>query len=215
MKLVLPAKITHYLDRVDAMTLRERVMIFAAAVVVLVTLINGLLIDPLLKRQQGALKALDQHQAQIAAIQMQISTLANSRSTASTAITAKTADLRELNSRLESLEKRVAESEQTLVQPERVNALLAEIVKRNRGIQLQSLKNLPVTDVSGNSLFRHGVEIKVSGRFMDLLAYLSDLEKLPFKASWGALEMDASAFPQISLVVTVTTLSTARPWMQI
>lgn len=215
----LPQKYAHLIDRVDAMTLRERVMIFSAAVVVLVTLVNSLLIDPLLARQQDAVRKLDLQQTQISTIQAQITALASTRSNAATAVSAKSAELAKLTDSLATIERKITEQEQTLVQPERVNALLSEIVRRNRGIQLLSLKNLPVADAggaaSGNALFRHAVEIKVTGGFMDIVRYLTDLERLPFKATWGALSLDSSGFPQISMAVTITTLSTAKPWLQI
>ena len=55
-------------ERVDAMSLRERALIFLAAVLVLVTLINTLLIAPLLKRQGELSRQIVQMQTQTQAL---------------------------------------------------------------------------------------------------------------------------------------------------
>jgi len=66
-------------ERVDAMSLRERALIFLAAVLVLITLVNTLFIDPLLTRQSELSRQIVQTQAQTKALQAQIQVLATAR----------------------------------------------------------------------------------------------------------------------------------------
>jgi MSHA biogenesis protein MshJ len=58
--------------RIDAMSLRERVLIFIMAAVALVVLVNMLLLDRQFVRQQQLSQRITAEQAQIAAIQTDI-----------------------------------------------------------------------------------------------------------------------------------------------
>jgi len=53
----------------------------------------------------------------------------------------------------------------------------------------------------------------VSGSYLDLLAYLKDLEKLPNQLYWGKLDLNAAAYPQVTLKLSVYTLSLNLAWL--
>ena len=71
----------------------------------------------------------------------------------------------------------------------------------------------PAAPAGGGQIYRHGVEITVSGSYLDLLAYLKDLEKLPSQLYWGRLELSALAYPQVTLKLSVYTLSLNLAWL--
>jgi MSHA biogenesis protein MshJ len=54
------------------------------------------------------------------------------------------------------------------------------------------------------------VELTVRGTYMDLIDFLADLEKLPWRLIWGRSEFLVDAYPAITLRVTLYTLSTDR-----
>ena len=64
--------------------------------------------------------------------------------------------------------------------------------------------------VEGSPLFRHGVEIVLTGSYFGLLQYLSDLEKLPARLLWGSGELQAEQYPDVRLTLLVYTLSPER-----
>jgi len=215
----LPPKLVQYAERVDAMTLRERLLIFMAVLVVLVAALNVALIDPLLTRQAALVKRLDEQQARISSLQAQMAAQRKARSEAGNAAARKAAQLAELRAKLDALSQDLERRKSGLVPPERMNAVVAEIVRRNQGVQLVSLKSLPTTEItsggSGSGLYRHGTEITVSGGYQDLVSYLNDLERMPAKVSWGRLDLDASSYPRLTLTLVLNTLGTGKPWMQI
>ena len=55
----------------------------------------------------------------------------------------------------------------------------------------------------------------MSGSYLDLLAYMRDLEKLPTQLYWGSLELDASAYPSVWMKLTVYTLSLDPAWLSV
>ena len=213
----LPAPVQRYVERIDAMTLRERLMIFLASVAVLVMLVYTGLITPLLAKQANAQARLQQQQTQLDELQARLRTLTQARTQAGNALAAKDAKVAELKARLGALNSDISAKEGQLVQPERMTTLVSDMVRRNRGVQLHSLRSLPTEEISagGGSLYRHGIEVSVSGSYADLLAYLGEFERMPLRLSWGRLDLNAGDYPSVSLELVLTTLSTSKPWLQL
>ena len=64
-------------------------------------------------------------------------------------------------------------------------------------------------------IYKHGVEITVQGTYLDLLAYLAELERLPWRMYWGNLDLKVDEYPQSTLVLTLYTLSLDKAWLAI
>lgn len=212
-------------ERVDAMSLRERALIFLAAALVLVTLLNTLLIKPQLTRQQAISKKLMQTQTMTNALQMQIQALVQARSADPDA---------PLHERMAKLQAESAEADRVLqeiqsglIAPQQMPALLDDILQRNRGLRLVSLKTLPVENLAatpdvpaagaapGPAVFRHGVEIAVEGGYLDLLRYLAAMEASPWRMFWGKADLNVDAYPKATLTLRLHTLSLDKAWLAI
>jgi MSHA biogenesis protein MshJ len=215
-----------YAARMEAASLRERVMVFAGVAVVLVALLNATLIEPELLKQRRLSSEVAQRQSDIGKLQDQLQKMAMARQ----------ANPDQANRReLDSLRRQVAEAEAKLTEeqrkfapPERIGALLEEMLSRNRRLQLVDMRTLPAAALSpggaaqkpaaaapagGSPIYRHGVEITVSGSYLDLLAYLRDLEKLPNQMYWGKLDLAVTAHPKVTLKLSVYTLSLDLAWL--
>ena len=232
-----------YVERIDAASVRERVMIFAAAVVVIVVALNALLIEPELAKQKRASKEIAQRQAELKALQSQLEAM--------TAVRRADPDQAE-RLRLEDLKKRLGEVEAKLVQeqrkfapPEQIGTILEEMLSRNRKLSLVDMRTLPVSALTPGAdkpaagkpppdkpaaekpaaaaqpaagpgqIYRHGVELTVTGSYLELLAYLKDLEKLPSQMYWGKLDLSVAAHPKVALKLSVYTLSLDRAWLRV
>lgn len=224
-----------YAAKMEAATLRERVMIFAAAAVALIALLNAALIEPELVKQRRLSAEVSQRQREIGVMQEQLQKMALARKS--------DPDL-ENRKALEGLRRQIAEADAALVQeqrrfapPERIGPLLGEMLSRNRRLQLVDMRTLPVAAIGpgnekpaasgaaekppakpaagapGGPIYRHGVEITVRGTYLELLAYLRDLEKLPNQMYWGRLELGVGAYPQVTLKLSVYTLSLDLAWL--
>jgi MSHA biogenesis protein MshJ len=66
---------------------------------------------------------------------------------------------------------------------------------------------------AAGTIYRHGVEITLSGSYLDLLAYLRDLEKLPSQMYWGRLELAVAAHPTVTMKLSVYTMSLDLAWL--
>jgi MSHA biogenesis protein MshJ len=118
-----------------------------------------------------------------------------------------------------ALAAQVAKEQRRFTTPQRMREVLEDMLERNKRLQLVDLKTLPVTDLSatqgqaGRRIFRHGVELTLSGGYLDLHAYLRSLETLSTQLYWGKAEMSVTAYPTAKLKLTVYTVSFDQAWL--
>jgi len=57
------------------------------------------------------------------------------------------------------------------------------------------------------TLYKHGVDVVVKGNYPALLAYLQSLQGNPNRMYWASVQLDATAYPEAALRMTIYTLS--------
>jgi len=213
-------------ERIDAMSLRERAIVFAAAAAALIFLPYTLAIKPAFEDERRLARQLAQKQADTRLLQEQVQRMLGARTQDPDA--PKRAKLAALKARLAEIDTRLAEKQSELVPPDRIPGLLEEMLRRDRRLELVDLRTLPATPLFGEKddraaaataaraglrVYRHGVELTVRGGYFDLLRYLSELERLPLRMFWGRVELAATDYPAITMKLTVYTLSLQRSWL--
>ena len=219
----LPVPLQRYADRLDAMSLRERVLIFLAAAVVIVAIADSALFEPISRRQKVNSQRIHQQEDEIRTMQGQVQAYAQARTGDNAGAKRQRLEKRRLE--LAALDRELAARRSELVPPERMAKMLHEIVKRNPDVELVSLRSLPATGLTqsltailgsgGLALYRHGIEITVSGSYLKMLGYVGQLERLPAKIMWGNMELQAAAYPAVTLKITLYTLSPEKTWLLI
>jgi MSHA biogenesis protein MshJ len=133
----------------------------------------------------------------------------------------KSRKLAQLELALKSVEERLRLKTIELIDPDQMFQLMTSLVYRESGLKLLSLKRLKVKpaiepsedqrDVAG--IYRHVLEVKFSGKFLDILKYMQTLENLDWKLIWDEIEIATNEFPQISVKIVISTLSTRKEWV--
>lgn len=206
------ARLTRYLERIDAASLRERVLMFLALAMLLVLIVNSALIEPLRDRQRRLSTETNQRQGELSTIQNELRRLAAVESADPNADLNRRAVA--LRAELAALEARVVAEQKRFTAPERVREVLDEMLQRNKRLGLVELKTLPVTVIdAGKRVFRHGVELTVTGTYIELFDYLSALERLPTQIYWGRAELEVVGHPKAKLRMVVYTVSLDRAWL--
>jgi MSHA biogenesis protein MshJ len=219
-----PAPLQRYADRLDAMSLRERALIFLAVAVVIIAIADSALFEPISRRQKVNSQRIHQQEDEIRTMQGQVQAYAQARTGDNSGARRERLEKRKLE--LAALDRELASRRSELVPPERMAKMLYEIVKRNPDIELVSLRSLPATGLAqsltavlglsdGLALYRHGIEITVSGSYLKMLNYVGQLERLPAKIMWGNMELQAGAYPVVTLKITLYTLSPEKTWLLI
>ena len=159
-----------YIKRVDAMSLRERVAIFLAAAVIIVFLVDSALIEPILQRQKVNSLRNQQQQDEVRAMQLQVQAYTQAR--VGDGANAKRQRLDKYKAEIAALDRDLGGRQGELVTPDRMTRMLAEILKRNPGVELVSLRSLPATVLTqapaGAALYRHGIEVTASGDYFKM-----------------------------------------------
>lgn len=208
--------------KVDAMSLRERALIFAAFAFALVSLINTFFLDPLLAQQRRLSSQVVQQQERMKDIQSQLAQLLQAKQADQDA--PQRVRINTLREQIRQGDAFLKERQDGLVAPERMAQLLEQVLARNGRLQLVALDTLPVTDFADNArgaagagrqMYQHGVQITVRGTYADLTQYLQGLERLPVRMFWGMAKMDVVKYPQAELTLTLYTLSLDKTWLQV
>lgn len=197
------------LARIDDMSLRERAMLFASISLVILLVAYAALLDPVLRKQKSLIDRVARDQNQINDIRGQIEQIvragdAKGRHPEQVAVDA-------LEGQIAELDRSLAAKQSGLIAPERLPALLRDILGRSKGVELESLRLLPGVPVKAGtgetSLYRHGVELAVKGSYFELLQYLEELEKRSSVLLWGSVELQVDQYPDVRLRVVIHSLS--------
>lgn len=223
-------RLQQYADGIDAMALSERVMFFGAVALVLMTLLQVFLLNPVLSRRNQLSAQISQQEDETKAIQAQIHALVGPAVEDPNALNRDS--VKTLRTQIAQLDRQFEQQQQQFVAPEKMVALLENMIVKNRKLQLLSLRNLPGASLSqpavrvppspavapaagGREVFRHTVELSVSGGYFDLLDYLAALERMPQRVFWDGFELSVVQYPQSVLKLTIYTLSPGKSWLTV
>jgi MSHA biogenesis protein MshJ len=208
--------------RIDAMTLRERIAIFVAAVAALLFLMNSLVLEPLFARNHMLADQIRQQDMQVDAANAGVQAQMAAFNTNPDAAAQKR--LAELNRDAAALAGSLRAMQHGLVAPEKMGQLLQQLLRSNGKLKLLSLRTLPVSGMGPKAdakaapaqrelLYRHGVEVVLQGGYLDMLDYMEALEGSPQQVFWGRAQLDAHEYPNSTLTLTLYTLGLDEKWM--
>ncbi|MES2715394.1 MAG: hypothetical protein V4795_06495 [Pseudomonadota bacterium] len=220
---------------------RERLLLIAAGIGLVLVLADKLWLDPALqayKAARGAQASAQQLQQGLQADIGQLETrgVAQARQ--------QQAELAQWRQRLRDGDAQLRNHEDSLVGPERMLDLLEQLLARHGEVRVRALRSLGRSDLlaslpaagatapaaaasAGNAaaaaaaapahggLYRHGVELVLEGGYADLLAYLKAVEALPQRVLWGGARLKVEQHPRSVLTLRVFTLSRDPHWLEI
>ncbi len=207
-------------------SMRERVLMTAGSMAVLVVLFDALALGPLAVEQKRL-------SAQVVEARNSIKTneaILNAGRGQADPDEVKRRYRDELRKQIADIDTKLQGLQRGLVPPDQVTKLLEGVLTRERGLTLVSLHKLPVqrfqtgggatqadskvvVGTTDRSIYQHSFEIAVEGSYVDLHGYLAKLEKLPWQLFWGKVTLDAGAHPRLRLTLTLHTLSLNKVWL--
>jgi MSHA biogenesis protein MshJ len=224
-------------ERVDRMSLRERVLVFVAGVALLYVAWQTLLMDPIAARGRAAQHRLEETRARLEKIDAAV--------VAGDPRVQALERRRALQDRLATLDTRLREAAGGFVSPDRMADVLRDVLASQRGLRLVSIRNLPVVDLgitataaatatatttttatppatatpdaalAESGPFVHPVEIVVEGDFASIVAYLRAVEGLAWQVQWRRLDLAAGEYPKNRVRIELGTLGLTRDWLSV
>ena len=214
-------KIKRLAERVDALTLRERVLIFFALLVAFHQMWDYLVWSPMVARQD-ALQSQEQSLNK-EMLQMQIDLkLLTAKASADPDKQIKQ-DIQTLEKQLSVLNGQIRQDSSGMVSPEQMARLLEEMLLSQKTLELLHLEThesvaliKPEKDKLPSvkyQIYRHDFSIEFSGSYLATLKYLETLEKLETRFFWDAIEFGVEDFPENKVRLKLYTLSLSDAWI--
>lgn len=226
----------------EALSPRERYLVAGGILMLIFVMLYLLLLSPLVERNKVLRATLATDQSQMQNIGQQMALFAQQPVIDPDAQNKQR--LAALLLRLQLQETQLNEVQSALVNPDDIPNLLRGILKKNSKLKLIALKTLPAEGLLAHAsaqgsneqadatpaelassnqddpVYKHDVEITLEGRYLDLLEYVAELEKMPWHVLWSkaVLQVDDQATSQrpiSQLKLTVYTLSLDHTWLSI
>jgi len=213
--------------RFGALVLRERALILVGVVVGTALLFDFFALQPLEARKKRLERQLAESRQNIKSPEV----VMTARDAVVEADVVKRSYRDALRNQLVEIDQSMQGLQRGLVPPERMAKLLEEMLVRSRGMQLVSMRTLPVqrfeTPGAASSakvpkpvlrdpertVYQHSFEVTLQGSYTDLHDYLAQLEKLPWQMFWGRISVNTEQYPRLRVTLTVQTLSLNKAWL--
>jgi MSHA biogenesis protein MshJ len=193
----------------NARAMRERVLIAAAVLALLLAAWDSLLMQPLRNTTRGLEAELNSYGA---VVQTDDSSDPHQQALKHAA---------ELQQQSRNLDTQIATSARGFVPARRMIEVLNDVLKRQGSLTLVSIRNLPVRslippehkDAPATAPYVHSIELVIDGRYADVQDYVRELEALPWKFRWSLLELSTRRYPLNRVRLSLSTLSMDATWL--
>lgn len=219
-------------NRFEALNRRERIFVAIASWLVVLFVLDAVAVAPARQQSAAMKKAVLQKQEEAARLEAELAGL-RSRQSEDPDAQAKRR-IADLENRIAAIDARLETVRSRIVPPDRMAGLLDQLLRRNKRLELVSLRSLPPEllvkeEQAGKKegagkdpsppqtgmLYRQGMELTLGGSYLDMLDYVAQLEQLPWKMYWGRLELKVEEYPRAILRLQVYTLSMDKAWLSI
>lgn len=225
MNMAMPESIKRFGARIDAMTLRERTILFVSLLVALFLFADQVLFTSLRKQQKQMEQQISSQISQLNTINDQTARIIRDSTEDPDVVLRER--LVELNKTYAQLEVSSADITRGLVSPREMTRMVHTLLRKNSALQLVKAENLvaeaiPITDTakpategakSGPTVYRHGLRLQVKGGYVDILRYLHTLERLDWRVVWDEVQLETVHYPVTTATLTLYTLSLDKAWI--
>jgi len=229
-----------YTERFDKLQLRERRLILIAAVVGVLLLGFSLFIEPTQQESKAKRTQLAAQQTELSTLQQQLVGLREQASKPDAALQQSIIDIKRNTA---AIEAELRQFDTLLVTPQQMPQMLQSMLARHRGLEVIRLKTLaaapllqPITTTNPSApqsnqaqaapsgskpppppggIYRHAIEVTVSGSYAELTAYADELQRISPRPLWSAMQLKVVEYPRSELTFTLYTLSLDLPWLAV
>ncbi len=209
-----------FTDRIDAMSLRERGLIFVTLLVAMYFVAVNVLFGPVNAEKDRLQKQVNQLREETRMLEIQVQGLVSGGENDPEAVKRKKFAL--LQENLKTMDETLSRVTAGLVSPKEMTKLVEQMLLKNRGLEVIKVESLPSTPLlegaaesgpDGSMVYKHGMRIELKGGYLDILRYLRSLEGLEWKVFWGQVTLQTEKYPVSKVNLLIYTLSTHKGWI--
>ncbi len=206
------------IGKINALSLRERVLIFVAIVVLLQQVWDSVVWLPLSQQREALSSDIVNTEQQLQQIDGEIK-IYSAKLKQDPDRKIRTA-LASLEQKLENVNDQTREATSRLVSPAQMVRLLEQLMISEPTLKIVHLRTLdaepliPVPedkkqkkDIDRYQVYRHVFEVEFDGDYLATLRYLEALEQLPWNFFWDEVSYEVTEYPQSRIVLRLYTLS--------
>lgn len=209
-----------FTDRIDAMSLRERGLIFVTLLVAMYFVAVNVLFGPVNAEKDRLQKQVNQLREETRMLEIQVQGLVSGGENDPEAVKRK--KFASLQENLKTMDETLSRVTAGLVSPKEMTKLVEQMLLKNRGLEVIKVESLPSTPLlegaaeggpDGSMVYKHGMRIELKGGYLDILRYLRSLEGLEWKVFWGQITLQTEKYPVSKVNLLIYTLSTHKGWI--
>jgi MSHA biogenesis protein MshJ len=209
-----------FIDRIDAMSLRERGLIFVTLLVALYFVAVNVLFGSVNSEKDRLQKQVNQLHEETRALESQVQVIAGGGE--NDPDTVKRKKIASLQENLKTMDVAFNRVTAGLVPPKEMSKLVEQMLLKNHGLEVIKVESLPSTPLlegsagggsDGSMVYKHGMRIELKGSYLDILRYLRSLEGLEWKVFWGQVTLQTEKYPVSKVSLLIYTLSTHQGWI--
>ncbi len=224
-------------EKYEALTQRERYIVFFAGLLLVYSLLNSLLLGAVVSKRSTLQSEITLSQTRMQEVSSQMKEI--TQAPLMDVDSQNKAKIEQLKKNIETQTQAMSALQNSLITPQDIPKMLNGLLQSHADVRLLSMKNLaPVsilqaeksgdasqedghsislTGVSnaGSDVYKHGLEITVAGQYLDLMRYAAAIENLPMHVLWSKAALRVKDYPTSELTLTLYTLSLDKTWLSI
>ena len=211
------------LDKLQALSLREKGLVGVTGAAILIFTLQLSLIQPMTARVSEVKQQINVAEALNRGLANQLKNSPTNRVEGEKLALAK--EIKIVEMQLQAVEAELEKYTASMVSANEMPSLL-QILLKQQGLQLMSLNNIaPVAimnKVQGadetfseqpSGLYRHGINLQLRGNYSEVQGYLEKLEQQTGKLLWRSMSYEVEQYPTGSLSLELQTLSMEERWL--
>jgi MSHA biogenesis protein MshJ len=215
------------MDRYDQLSLRERIIVLVATLLLIALVWDTVFMAPLDKARKASVQQIDALRAEISGLDQSIEALASEGAANPELASRTTAD--GLRDEIKALDAKLAGVTSGLIAPKEMARVLEQVLARATRLTLRALRTLPPEGViapgaaagqagvpgtpAAAQIYKHAVELELSGSYLDTLYFLQALEALPWRFFWERIEYTIDQHPRGTVKLRLYTLGLDEGWI--
>ena len=227
-------QIDNFVKQFKAMGKSIQAVVVLGVVFLLYFAVDSLLIQPAINEYELMQKETEKTIENRKKLEKEVQLLSKEMKAATDFVSDK--QLQALKEELIQLEKRITNASGQFVEAKKMSGFLNDLLKTGKKLELLSVEKLPLEFmmlktinaeiessspsnadngllISEEKVFRHGVKIKFSGSYREILKYMQAVEQLPWRIFWQSSELVTSQYPKSIVSFELYTLSRDENWL--
>lgn len=212
-------QLKEYEEKINALSIRERVLIFLSVLIMLMFSWWNFYAQPLMAETQLTQEQNVRLDQEIKTLQLTIGSI--DQRIRQGVHKASQKQLAGLMLELDRVNVLLQQKTLELIEPEEMFELMQQLLFAESKLKLTELKrkhvtptfNLEESEVDQPEIYRHVMRIRFEGSYQKILNYLNRLEGIDWKLIWDRITIRSAEYPLIEADIEISTLSDSKHWV--